>query len=141
MIIVSCNGRGAACCARTDVLRAVGQEFRDRLADGLRQPVVVGAQPGEGVVGVDVELDPARHRNAAPDSGPTGLLVGIACQPGGERAAGARSEEHTSELQSPDHLVCRPLLELKNYTTPVIRAAQDGLLHRTVPGLVWPFFN
>src|SRR5207244_12286095 len=25
-----------------------------------------------------------------------------------------RSEEHTSELQSPDHLVCRPLLEKKN---------------------------
>src|SRR5947208_5348914 len=24
-----------------------------------------------------------------------------------------RSEEHTSELQSPDHLVCRPLLEKK----------------------------
>src|SRR5258708_25802325 len=36
-----------------------------------------------------------------------------------ERAAGipwhetARSEEHTSELQSPDHLVCRLLLEKK----------------------------
>src|SRR5258708_21328332 len=28
-----------------------------------------------------------------------------------------RSEEHTSELQSPDHLVCRLLLEKKN--TPV----------------------
>src|SRR5947208_9760360 len=27
---------------------------------------------------------------------------------------GARSEEHTSELQSPDHLVCRLLLEKKN---------------------------
>src|SRR5438552_16190100 len=27
--------------------------------------------------------------------------------------AGARSEEHTSELQSPDHLVCRLLLEKK----------------------------
>src|SRR5207244_13330077 len=27
----------------------------------------------------------------------------------------ARSEEHTSELQSPDHLVCRLLLEKKNY--------------------------
>src|SRR5258708_23406018 len=27
-----------------------------------------------------------------------------------------RSEEHTSELQSPDHLVCRLLLEKKNYT-------------------------
>src|SRR5258708_10163795 len=33
-----------------------------------------------------------------------------------ERAAGlhaSRSEEHTSELQSPDHLVCRLLLEKK----------------------------
>src|SRR5438552_7459578 len=33
-----------------------------------------------------------------------------------------RSEEHTSELQSPDHLVCRLLLEKKKntntYTTP-----------------------
>src|SRR5258708_28470449 len=28
----------------------------------------------------------------------------------------ARSEEHTSELQSPDHLVCRLLLEKKKYT-------------------------
>src|SRR5258708_26714206 len=27
-----------------------------------------------------------------------------------------RSEEHTSELQSPDHLVCRLLLEKKNKT-------------------------
>src|SRR5947208_3872486 len=27
--------------------------------------------------------------------------------------AGMRSEEHTSELQSPDHLVCRLLLEKK----------------------------
>src|SRR5207244_13486761 len=29
----------------------------------------------------------------------------------------ARSEEHTSELQSPDHLVCRLLLEKKNDST------------------------
>src|SRR5947208_6612192 len=28
-----------------------------------------------------------------------------------------RSEEHTSELQSPDHLVCRLLLEKKNNST------------------------
>src|SRR5258708_1571856 len=28
--------------------------------------------------------------------------------------SGVRSEEHTSELQSPDHLVCRLLLEKKN---------------------------
>src|SRR5258708_26779059 len=31
----------------------------------------------------------------------------------GERRELARSEEHTSELQSPDHLVCRLLLEKK----------------------------
>src|SRR5947208_13456869 len=28
-----------------------------------------------------------------------------------------RSEEHTSELQSPDHLVCRLLLEKKKHAT------------------------
>src|SRR5258708_11022573 len=33
----------------------------------------------------------------------------------------ARSEEHTSELQSPDHLVCRLLLEKKNTPQPVPR--------------------
>src|SRR5258708_17721667 len=32
---------------------------------------------------------------------------------GAARAAARRSEEHTSELQSPDHLVCRLLLEKK----------------------------
>src|SRR5438552_6289682 len=38
-------------------------------------------------------------------------------------SAGARSEEHTSELQSPDHLVCRLLLEKKKNTkinTPAV---------------------
>src|SRR5947208_5893350 len=30
-----------------------------------------------------------------------------------KEAVGTRSEEHTSELQSPDHLVCRLLLEKK----------------------------
>src|SRR5258708_26556454 len=36
-----------------------------------------------------------------------------------ERHAGDlfRSEEHTSELQSPDHLVCRLLLEKKKHKT------------------------
>src|SRR5258708_21626568 len=33
--------------------------------------------------------------------------VGVYCR------TGMRSEEHTSELQSPDHLVCRLLLEKK----------------------------
>src|SRR5438876_6777083 len=33
-------------------------------------------------------------------------------------ATGTRSEEHTSELQSPVHLVCRLLLEKKNTAPP-----------------------
>src|SRR5258708_24137799 len=38
-----------------------------------------------------------------------------------------RSEEHTSELQSPDHLVCRLLLEKKKhtpYTQPLLRTSE-----------------
>src|SRR5258708_26659113 len=34
-------------------------------------------------------------------------------RPGGPSTPRSRSEEHTSELQSPDHLVCRLLLEKK----------------------------
>src|SRR5947208_4555601 len=34
-----------------------------------------------------------------------------------------RSEEHTSELQSPDHIVCRLLLEKKNSTRPTANMA------------------
>src|SRR5690348_18174291 len=33
-----------------------------------------------------------------------------------ESARNARSEEHTSELQSPDRIICRLLLEKKKYT-------------------------
>src|SRR5258708_19322951 len=36
---------------------------------------------------------------------------------GTEEVVRRRSEEHTSELQSPDHLVCRLLLEKKKPTT------------------------
>src|SRR5438552_9871776 len=35
------------------------------------------------------------------------------------RLAYERSEEHTSELQSPDHLVCRLLLEKKNINNKI----------------------
>src|SRR5947208_10543712 len=35
----------------------------------------------------------------------------------GGRSREDRSEEHTSELQSPDHLVCRLLLEKKKIST------------------------
>src|SRR5258708_29972998 len=45
-----------------------------------------------------------------------GAVLGRISAPGMSRASSARwnrSEEHTSELQSPDHLVCRLLLEKK----------------------------
>src|SRR2546426_8153363 len=53
-----------------------------------------------------------------------------------ERAAHQRSEEHTSELQSPCNLVCRLLLEKKNapgQTPPMLalpaeRLTQDALV-------------
>src|SRR5258708_23456184 len=45
------------------------------------------------------------------------------------RNVGNRSEEHTSELQSPDHLVCRLLLEKKK------KAIVYGCI-QTIPHLV-----
>src|SRR5438876_9085694 len=45
-----------------------------------------------------------------------------------------RSEEHTSELQSPVHLVCRLLLEKKKKNSPsihLINARVVNELHRT----------
>src|SRR5207244_6224957 len=41
-----------------------------------------------------------------------------ATSPASKRAWWERSEEHTSELQSPDHLVCRLLLEKKKQLKP-----------------------
>src|SRR5258708_18678276 len=41
-----------------------------------------------------------------------------------------RSEEHTSELQSPDHLVCRLLLEKKNmHVRPAYHCGREPLYH------------
>src|SRR5947208_6266658 len=51
--------------------------------------------------------DFARH---VPDDGR--VSVGVAVH------GAMRSEEHTSELQSPDHLVCRLLLEKKKQAAP-----------------------
>src|SRR5256885_13192279 len=65
-----------------------------------------------------------RHRAAAPATG--GLATGAAAAaPRGRRAGPGRprSEEHTSELQSPCNLVCRLLLEQKNRSLPDRRRA------------------
>src|SRR5258708_39836556 len=62
---------------------------------------------------------PVDDRGPSPARGPWTWGLGINARPlvgpmtRGSAQAGARSEEHTSELQSPDHLVCRLLLEKK----------------------------
>src|SRR5258708_27720589 len=50
----------------------------------------------------------------------------------------ARSEEHTSELQSPDHLVCRLLLEKKKQDkSPTVHMYRRPILNALVlcPGV------
>src|SRR5258708_15122167 len=44
-----------------------------------------------------------------------------------------RSEEHTSELQSPDHLVCRLLLEKKKYECEHFAATSRSRNHHGGP--------
>src|SRR5258708_28739956 len=71
----------------------------------------------------------ARHR------GRVGRHTAAACAPrprgrGAQAAAVCRSEEHTSELQSPDHLVCRLLLEKKNNGTHLIDVANHNRMWR-----------
>src|SRR6266487_1484273 len=43
---------------------------------------------------------------------------------------GARSEEHTSELQSPVHLVCRLLLEKKKHSPATVHRGDRSLSRR-----------
>src|SRR2546422_6191627 len=50
--------------------------------------------------------------------------------------AAARSEEHTSELQSRLHLVCRLLLEKKNKAVETRRISSSVRDHMTAHGLV-----
>src|SRR5688500_19811168 len=53
-----------------------------------------------------------------------------AASPAPSRSCCPRSEEHTSELQSPCNLVCRLLLEKKNHSSPsTIGKVLSHLLH------------
>src|SRR5258708_27105448 len=60
-----------------------------------------------------LSLDALRHLGAAAEFSRRrhGEPAAVVHHAHGDR--GRRSEEHTSELQSPDHLVCRLLLEKK----------------------------
>src|SRR5215216_7403092 len=53
-------------------------------------------------------------------------------KPSAARCPSRRSEEHTSELQSPDHLVCRLLLEKKKkHQKNKMRKAQKTTMKQT----------
>src|SRR5437763_12339762 len=65
--------------------------------------------------GADVRASLSRRRSPSR----RGAAPGTPCRPGRtarRRHPAGRSEEHTSELQSPMYLVCRLLLEKKNKT-------------------------
>src|SRR5258708_14171872 len=71
---------------------------------------------------ISASLTTSRTASSKPDSSMANWLTPLyftaLCSASCATRKRERSEEHTSELQSPDHLVCRLLLEKKkkNYT-------------------------
>src|SRR2546426_7260297 len=78
----------------------------------FRSPGVPHGRRGRALEGVPARADHAPHQLRR-----RGALFRRV-------AAGNRSEEHTSELQSPCNLVCRLLLEKKNITDRIVDADQ-----------------
>src|SRR5258708_9863777 len=109
-------------CLMVQGALACGEE-----ADSIRQELTARRAAGEAAI--RRRLQRARSEgDLSTDADPADLaryvatiLYGMAVQAAGGASRGklqrvvemARSEEHTSELQSPDHLVCRLLLEKK----------------------------
>src|SRR5436189_846477 len=77
----------------------------------------------------------SRDRSAVRRGGPERARRAARHRPGTERR---RSEEHTSELQSPMYLVCRLLLEKKKQALP--NPAENPLrrIHASSPGAARP---
>src|SRR5258708_23163363 len=74
--------------------------------------IKVGMRAGEMTTPISTDTDSGGHFALQLDPGEYRLWVERA----GYSRQAWRSEEHTSELQSPDHLVCRLLLEKKKRT-------------------------
>src|SRR5256885_9044142 len=83
----------------------------DRFVDGLgaRDVLQVAPQPGDEPLLVLGECQPAQRPRALRLQRARHGVELLARQP--------RSEEHTSELQSPCNLVCRLLLEKKKHSS------------------------
>src|SRR5256885_9837494 len=80
--------------------------------DGIRDYKVTGVQTCALPISEHVHQ---RNRAALADVAAGGAEMRLACRV--ERVLEPRSEEHTSELQSPCNLVCRLLLEKKKRTS------------------------
>src|SRR5690348_17651792 len=78
----------------------------DRRASAARAHAVLAAPPATGA-------DPRGRPCGTPQCRGIRRVLRDAFAPSPARGVGVRSEEHTSELQSPVHLVCRLLLEKK----------------------------
>src|SRR5690606_39559404 len=108
-------GRARARSAGGDSQRR-GREVRSR---GGQQAAAAGGAVSRGHHGAaDDGRGGRRHRSAGGTAGPPrGAGAVEPFGPARQRPAPApRSEEHTSELQSRENLVCRLLLEKKNMT-------------------------
>src|SRR5205809_5661872 len=70
----------------------------------------------------------SQGQTSRPDPGSSAADARTVAVDRGRPAAGCRSEEHTSELQSRLHLVCRLLLEKKNTKTASHSRALTRLL-------------
>src|SRR3712207_7802307 len=80
----------------------------------LFRSLLAGAAAAAGGVGLPEAPGPRRGREGRRRH--RGLLPGLARARDTGGGAAARSEEHTSELQSRQYLVCRLLLEKKKKT-------------------------
>src|SRR5207244_13525708 len=80
-----------------------GRQFSSVVEQRFCKPSVVGSNPTTGSIICSLSLALAAFASARSFK----AVAKFVCW---------RSEEHTSELQSPDHLVCRLLLEKKNNT-------------------------
>src|SRR5690348_17957352 len=93
----------AKCADVADVMAAV----RMANTNGLQVSIRGGGHNAAGLGvcddGMVIDLSPINYVRVDPSS--RTVLVGAGC-----RWSDVRSEEHTSELQSPVHLVCRLLL-------------------------------
>src|SRR5947208_13105977 len=80
----------------------------------FRSPTATDVFSKRSISGLAV--DPNNHNNVYVGSSTGQQGIGPQAFVGAPARGLFRSEEHTSELQSPDHLVCRLLLEKKKIT-------------------------